>query len=224
MKSDAPERERRPEPKANGPGGPLSTRARRARAEAPADVGRPSLVRTALFFYALMLAAALLWSAWLGESLFYASEAWRERGAAPLRDVTGGALAALIVIAISRQTTRHTRWGAALARALAAALGELSLARCVLLALASGVGEEAFFRGALQPRVGWVAASLIFGLAHFVPRRELLPWTGFSIAAGFLLGALFEATGNLTAPIVAHALINGVNLRLLSRAADAATG
>jgi membrane protease YdiL (CAAX protease family) len=62
-----------------------------------------------------------------------------------------------------------------------------------------------------------VAASLIFGLVHFIPRRELLPWTGFSVAAGFLLGALFEATGNLAAPVVAHALVNGVNLTLLVR-------
>jgi membrane protease YdiL (CAAX protease family) len=52
---------------------------------------------------------------------------------------------------------------------------------------------------------------------HFVPRREFLPWTGFSVAAGFLLGWLFESTGNLVAPIAAHALVNGVNLSLLVR-------
>jgi membrane protease YdiL (CAAX protease family) len=56
----------------------------------------------------------------------------------------------------------------------------------------------------------------VFGLAHFAPRRDLLPWTGFAVAAGFGLGALFEATGNLVAPIVAHASINLVNLRLLA--------
>ena len=63
-----------------------------------------------------------------------------------------------------------------------------------------------------------VPASLVFGLAHFVPRREFLPWTGFAVAAGFLLGALFDATGNLVAPIVAHTTVNAVNLRFLSRA------
>ena len=86
----------------------------------------------------------------------------------------------------------------------------------VALALASGVAEEAFFRGALQPHVGLVAASLIFGVVHFVPRREFLPWTVFAVAAGFLLGWLFDTTGNLVAPVVAHTTINAVNLWLLS--------
>jgi hypothetical protein len=80
----------------------------------------------------------------------------------------------------------------------------------------SGFAEEAFFRGALQPQVGLVIASLIFGVVHFVPRREFLPWTAFAIAAGFLFGWLFDTTGNLVAPVVAHASINAVNLWLLS--------
>ena len=57
----------------------------------------------------------------------------------------------------------------------------------------------------------------MFGLAHFAPRRTLWPWTGFALLAGGLLGALFEATGNLAAPVAAHAVINAVNLRLLTR-------
>jgi membrane protease YdiL (CAAX protease family) len=77
------------------------------------------------------------------------------------------------------------------------------------------VAEETFFRGALQPTLGWLPASLIFGLVHFAPRRELLPWTGFALCVGMVLGALFESTGNLVAPIVAHVGINAVNLRRL---------
>ena len=126
-------------------------------------------------------------------------------------------LVAAVAIFASGELTRRTRWGKDLARALGVLLGEVRLADCVLLALASGVAEEAFFRGALQPRIGLVAASLVFGLAHFVPRRELAPWTLFSVAAGFALGALYELTGNLLAPVVAHVLINAVNLRALTR-------
>ena len=81
----------------------------------------------------------------------------------------------------------------------------------------SGFAEEAFFRGALQPRVGWLAASVLFGLAHFAPSRALLPWTGFAIVAGGILGGLYAATGNLLAPVLAHALVNALNLRWLSR-------
>ena len=95
-------------------------------------------------------------------------------------------------------------------------LGRLRVSECVALALLSGVAEEAFFRGALQPQVGLLAASLLFALAHFAPGRDLWPWTLCSLAAGLALGGLFAWTGNLVAPVVAHALINAVNLRVLS--------
>jgi membrane protease YdiL (CAAX protease family) len=173
-------------------------------------------VRIALVFYAVMFGAAALWATLVGDPLFYASAAAERRGLAPLPDLAAGALAAGIAILVSQALTRHSRWGERLARELGALLGRLALAECLLLAAVSGVAEEAFFRGALQPRVGLVAASLIFGLAHFAPKRELAPWTIFSIGAGFLLGALFEATGNLLAPVVAHVLINAVNLRLIA--------
>ena len=94
-------------------------------------------------------------------------------------------------------------------------IGKRSLRDCIVLAVASGLVEEAFFRGALQPRLGLVVASLVFGLAHFVPKRELLPWSGFAIGMGFLLGGLFIATGNLVAPVVTHVGLNAVNLKRL---------
>jgi hypothetical protein len=185
--------------------------------EALSVASRLPLVRLALLFYGLLLGAALAW-AWLGgRSLLWASETAAQRGVSPLVDIGAGVLAAGIVVLLSRQLTLRTRVGDQLARSLRAVLGPLSLAECWLLALLSGVAEEAFFRGALQPQVGLLAASLLFGAAHFVPRRELIAWTGFSIAAGLLLGWLFDATGNLLAPIVAHAGINGVNLRHLTR-------
>jgi membrane protease YdiL (CAAX protease family) len=99
---------------------------------------------------------------------------------------------------------------------LGAALGPLSTRDCLVLALLSGIAEEALFRAALQPDVGLVAASLLFGLAHLAPRRELAPWTLFAVAAGLLFGALFDATGNLVAPCVAHFLVNAINLRRLA--------
>jgi membrane protease YdiL (CAAX protease family) len=173
-------------------------------------------VRLALLFYTALLGVALLWAAFSGRSPFYASALAESQGLDAPRDLAAGLLAGAIVIGVSWELTRRTRWGEALARSLAALLGPLSLSSCLLLAVLSGVAEEAFFRGALQPRVGLIWASLLFGLAHFAPRRELLPWTLFSIVVGLLLGILFEATGNLLAPITAHFLINAVNLRLLA--------
>jgi membrane protease YdiL (CAAX protease family) len=170
----------------------------------------------ALVFYALLAGAAGVWGVLAGRSIWFASPADQARGPDLALDLAVGALAGGIVIAISRAMTLQTRWGDALGRMLGAVLGPLSRTECVLLALLSGVAEEAFFRGALQPAVGWVWASLLFGLAHFAPRRELLPWTAFTVAAGFLLGLLFDRTGNLIAPIVAHFIINAVNLRFLA--------
>ena len=175
-----------------------------------------SLLRLALLFYGALFAAAALWAELAGRSLFFASSEAASREIDLLRDLAVGLLAGAIVVLISRQLTERTRWGEELALALAAVLGKLSIRQCALLAILSGVAEEAFFRGALQPQVGLTAASLLFGLAHVAPRRELFPWTLFSLAAGFLLGMLFEVTGNLVAPMVTHILVNAVNLRFLS--------
>jgi len=189
----------------------------------PEGAGAPSpapepvpIVRAAALFYGGLLGVALIWAWVVGEPLLFLSAAAEARGVRLGGDFGYGLAAGLLVIGLSELSTRHTRVGERLAAALAGVLGRRSPLECVALALASGVAEEAFFRGALQPHIGLVAASILFGAVHFVPRRELLPWTGFAVAAGFLLGWLFDTTGNLVAPIVAHVTINAVNLWLLT--------
>jgi membrane protease YdiL (CAAX protease family) len=163
----------------------------------------------------VLFGAAWLWRvAVRGRSLLRAEP---DRAIDCLRDPLLGAIAAAFVIALSAILTARTETGRSLARALGAALGPLSVRECVVLAVVSGIGEEALFRGALQPEVGLVIASLLFAAAHFAPRRDLRVWTVFAFGAGLLLGALYDATGNLVAPVVAHAGINAINLRLLSR-------
>src|SRR5262245_40297630 len=181
----------------------------------------PPLLRLALVFYGALLGAALLWAGTSGRSfsLFFAN-AEKARGVHPLlllRDAGAGALAGGLMVLLSGWLARATRAGDRLARALAGLVGRRTAGECVALALLSGVGEEAFFRGAMQPQLGLVPTSVCFALAHFLPRRELLLWSPLSLAAGLALGGLFEATGNLVAPVVAHAVVNAVNLRLLSR-------
>jgi membrane protease YdiL (CAAX protease family) len=178
----------------------------------------PQLVRLGLVFYGALAAAAVIWRiGFYHEPILYASASSEEAGLSPLRDIALGLLAGGLLIGVSDWMTRTTEWGERLARAMAAVLGRLSVPDALLLALASGLAEEVFFRGALQPRVGWLAASLLFGCVHFVPRREFLPWTGFALAAGLIFAALFEVTGNLIAPVVAHVLVNAVNLPWLVR-------
>jgi len=171
-------------------------------------------VRASLFLYVGLFAIAFSWRVVArGQSLLLAAPDARVDW---LRDPLLGLGAAVLVIGLSSALTRHTRIGRELARALGSLVGPLERRHSLALAATSSVGEEALFRGALQPEVGLVAASLVFALAHLVPRRALLPWSAFSLAAGLLLGALFDATGNLVAPVVAHFGINAVNLDRLS--------
>lgn len=173
------------------------------------------LVRLGLAFYAGLWALAFAWRR-LGQGapLSLASPDVEVRW---VRDAALGLAAAAAVIAGSTWLTRRVAAGERLARALAEALGPLRPGQAWLLALASGVAEEAFFRGALQPVAGLALTSVLFALAHFVPRRELWVWSVFSGAAGLLLGGLYAATGNLLAPTVAHVVVNGVNLNRLVR-------
>lgn len=97
------------------------------------------------------------------------------------------------------------------------ALGPLSVAQIVQIALLSGLSEEVFFRGVLQPWIGLWAATLIFGAVHFVPHRAYRPWAFFALVAGVGFGFLLEWTGSLLAPIVAHITVNGLNLLVIVR-------
>lgn len=192
-------------------------RVEQPRISAPSAPSGRSMVRMAGLFYAVMLALAWGWAHFVvNHPLFYRSPEAAAAGLDPLRDVGLGLGAGALVIGVSALLTHWTGWGERLARALGELLGPLELRHCLALAALSGVAEEALFRGALQPQVGLVPASLLFALAHLAPRRDLAPWCLFSFAAGLLFGLLYEATGNLVAPVLAHAFVNAVNLRLLS--------
>lgn len=100
-----------------------------------------------------------------------------------------------------------------LAPALATLLVEMRLGGIVLLSLAAGVGEEVLFRGVLQPLIGLLAASLIFGALHAFTLGYFLMASAF----GLYLGWLYEASGNLAVPILAHAVYDVFALVLLRR-------
>ena len=175
-------------------------------------------------FYGVLLGAAWLWREWVD-------------GVPPLRapgapaDALGGwpgqlalGLAAGVALALaSRAWTRRSEAGARLAEELSRILGPVTPGRALLLALASGIAEEAFFRGALQPQVGLVPASLLFGLAHWGPTPALRPWALFAALAGLGFGALFAWTGTLVAPAAAHVATNALNLAWLGGGGSDAT-
>jgi membrane protease YdiL (CAAX protease family) len=106
------------------------------------------------------------------------------------------------------------RWLAAEVRGV---LGFCSPSACFGLALASAVGEEVFFRGAMQPAVGLGLTSLAFGIVHVGPDRRFLLWTAFASVLGLGLGWLLEWTGSLLGCILAHFTINFLNLLQIMR-------
>ena len=185
----------------------------------PAATPPPTIVRTGLLFYGAMGIAALLWRMWTpGDSILHPSPAAAARAWSMPAALGAGVAAGLVAIAVSEALTRWTKLGHALADLLAESIGPLARGDAWLLALASGLAEEMFFRGAVQAEVGIVWASLLFGAAHFLPRRELALWSVYAVAMGFGLGALYDWTGQLVAPIAAHVLVNGINLpRLAAR-------
>lgn len=188
----------------------------RSQSDVPPDSSQ--WLRWGLIFYSGMAAVALVWRwGFAGESVWFVSAAAAERGGSPGADILLGLLVGAAMVFLSHLLTSRTAWGEQLARAMGASLGSLKVSHALVLALVSGLGEELLFRGALQPTVGWGLASLCFGIVHFVPNRVFLPWTVFAIVAGGILGALVLWTGNLLASVVAHALVNGVNLPILIR-------
>jgi membrane protease YdiL (CAAX protease family) len=172
------------------------------------------LVPLALAFYGLVLAAAVAWRLWADGAWPWAPASGRAPWPLSARLLAGLGYGAALVVA-SRAWTARSAAGRRLSQELAAAVGPIGAPAALLLAAVSGLAEEAFFRGALQPRVGWLLATLLFGLAHFHPRRELRAWSVSAGLAGLGFAALFELSGDLLAPALAHGTVNAINLRWL---------
>lgn len=187
------------------------------------SVGR---VQVAVGIYAAFAGVAMVWRELQGAS------AWHD--GAPLGTTHAiaipaalslGALTGVVGVWASRVVVRSTRWGGGLRDALREALLGMSRSpsSLALLALSAAVGEELFFRGALLPSLvgslgvvgASVASSLTFGLLHVPWNRQLVPWTITAAAMGFVFAGLYLVTGEVLAPIAAHAVINHENLHFL---------
>jgi hypothetical protein len=130
-----------------------------------------------------------------------------------------GLVAALGLAALWEVAHREVPSAQRLSRELALAVGPIPVNEALALAALSGIGEELFFRGALQGSIGIWWASAIFALLHTGPGRAFRIWTLLAAAAGLALGSLVLWRGNLLAAIVAHASFNAVGLVRLSRLA-----
>lgn len=189
--------------------------------------GVSSMLGTVVVFYLVMVGIALL----VGP-LFDIHPMLRTKGPliAVWQELFLGLVYALLVVVGSHILDRVSRSFRGLSQLMAALIGPISLSGVVVLAVSSAIGEEIFFRGFLQqlfearvfnalpyPAVFAIGVtSLIFGLLHQGPDPKVFwPWTVFASVVGIGLGALYELTGSIWPPIIAHGVINFLNLLTL---------
>jgi membrane protease YdiL (CAAX protease family) len=182
----------------------------------PPPLSRATLV---IGLYGAMGILAFLIAAGRGDPDLYrlgGDPAGWQLGAAPGLGIALG----LFVVGLTRLASRRYQWARDLHGSFHDLLGPLTGREIVILALASSIGEELLFRGALMPWLGlWVQAA-IFALLHVGPGKRFLPWTASAFALGLAFGALAKWTGNLGGPIAAHFAINFLNLRYIVGSRD----
>lgn len=164
----------------------------------------------------MLALAGIAWVGWRGDlswRLFFDPASW-------WRDLAVGVAAAAALIglwALARRRLVSARWVEAY---IGDVLGDMAKDEIFALAVISSIGEELFFRGGVQGSWGWLWASALFAAIHTGPGRQFRVWTLFALVGGALFGGLTLWTGNLLAAIVAHGVVNGWNLRYLSRRRD----
>ncbi|ADH63568.1 Abortive infection protein [Allomeiothermus silvanus DSM 9946] len=117
----------------------------------------------------------------------------------------------------SRLFPHSFRHAEALHRQLGLAMqqGGLTYPQALGLAGASGLGEEFFFRGALQNflvgflgPIGILVQAVIFAAFHPIPDRKAWAYPLYTLFAGLLFGLSYALTGSLIPGILAHYLHN----------------
>lgn len=162
---------------------------------------------------AFLLEGGLLVMAWLlGLGMDIAPfDTWRGSASALAIGSAAGALLLVPMSMLARSGWPPLRRLAEVVRQIADALfARATVLDLALVSLLAGVAEEALFRGVVQaglaPAIGPVPAiavgAVTFGLAHMITPTYAVVACG--IGAAF--GALLLATGDLAAPIAAHAV------------------
>ena len=174
------------------------------------------LVQVSSMMYAVFALVGILLSIFVHKN-FASNFAWPVKAIEGARLAVAGLLGAGVLIILSKQFEWMFPSYRAIKAAMVSILGRCTVVESLYLAAISSVGEELLFRGAIQPFVGLAICSLLFGLLHVGPSGEVSSWSLWAVAAGWLLGYMFEQTGSLWAPIFTHALVNAVSILNLRR-------
>jgi membrane protease YdiL (CAAX protease family) len=153
----------------------------------------------------------------LGRSVWLHPDPWLGLQGIPAHAyslVFGVAVGALCVM-LTRRLVEKVAWAQELARVLRPFARGMSGTGILVVAALSSVGEELLFRGLLQPWLGVIGQAIVFGVVHQMPGPSRWAWMLWATVIGVLFGVIFVSTGSLVGPLVAHALINGLNLNFL---------
>lgn len=164
-------------------------------------------LKLATLFYSFLFACALLW-------IYLANTPISLWGSSPqslaIYSFLGLSIA-LIIVALSRFLERFAI-GRDLNRYFSQILGPINFIQAFTLALLSSIGEEVFFRYAMQPTFGLWATSLIFALLHLPNQRRLLIWTLMAFFLGLIMGALTLYSQSILPAIIMHFIVNLLNI------------
>lgn len=200
------------------------------------------MIRLAAVFYGLVFGFSLLgtalwgqWSdwvvmsppllplkgwTWLSDSPWAVAYVYRA-----CEDLVLGIGIGLGLVVFSQWFSPKFSWGRKLTEEFSMVFGPLSWGACFLLALMSGVAEEALFRTTLQPilarsleqpYLAWILISLLFGLVHTGPKKHYIAWTIFAVVFGLIVGLLYLWRGGLLLPATVHIVVNAFNLKWIS--------
>jgi membrane protease YdiL (CAAX protease family) len=187
--------------------------------------GRPSAVQPqvklerrvspffALLFYGFIIAASWIWLV-IGARVD-PLELWRSSNWP--RDLAIGVAAGAAIAGISALMSSRLSAARDLEKEFGWILGDQRGVEIVFLALLSAAAEEFLFRGALHQFIGPVLSTALFAAVHWPVNWSFRLWPLFALLAGALLAAERIWTGSLVAPVVTHAVVNGLNLFRLTR-------
>jgi uncharacterized protein len=129
-------------------------------------------------------------------------------------------------VVTTRLSVLHCKWARCLQAELRPVASGMASSTILLVAALSSLGEEMVFRSLLMPLLGVWAQGVLFGLLHQIRGRSRWIWVSWAAVVGLALGALYWLTGSLAGPVVAHGVINAMNLAYLRdhRLAEASAG
>lgn len=164
---------------------------------------RSGILRLTIVFEGAALAAALVLARYLDIQLFPVTDNF-------FRDIAAGTAGAvpplvlfLILLTGSASKIRFTRrLREIMLRDIRGIFSRLGFLDIVIISLVAGIAEEALFRGVLQVRFGIIAASILFGIMHFVSPAYAL----VAVLMGFYIGFFYSLYGSLLVPVQLHFL------------------